>query len=147
MNLYRQDAISGNRDGYVKASRLWSKLMMCMSYTESLTTADTLTSDRVAQKYAPAGYRRPANVLFYEDPYQSAASRLNIGLFQFTPNSSGNIQACIREWNNLYPRCSISPKANQPEMIKILVKLIANLQCLLWGRESDWRFCGPSKYK
>lgn len=120
MNAYRREALAGDRQGYVKASRLWSKLMMCLSYMESLTTADSAKSQSVGQKYAPAGYRRPAGVNFYEDPHQPAESRLNIGLFQFTPDAGGNIQACIREWNILYPKCGISLNASQAEMIKIL---------------------------
>lgn len=135
MNQYRSEALAGNPEGYVKASKLWSKLMMCTSYTESLTSANTATSDRVAQKYAPAGYRRPASVLFYEDPYQDAASRLNIGLFQFTPSSGGNIQACIREWNKLYPQCSISPKATQEEMIRVVGSSLQTFNA----------FCGVAK--
>lgn len=120
MNQYRREALSGQRDGYVKASKLWSKMMMCVSYMESLTTADTAKSKSVAQKYAPAGYRRPAGVLFYEDPNQNPESRLNIGLFQFTPSAGGNVQSCIREWNQLYPRCGIPTNSNSAEMIKIL---------------------------
>nr|BFD65712.1 hypothetical protein HAGR004_07340 [Bdellovibrio sp. HAGR004] len=120
MNGYRREALSGNREGYVKASKLWSKFMMCLSYMESLTTADTQKAKNVAAKYAPAGYRRPAGVNFYEDPYQPAESRLNIGLFQFTPDAGGNIQACIREWNQLYPRNAIKTNASQAELIRIL---------------------------
>lgn len=120
MNSYRRMALAGDREGYVKASRLWSKYMMCLSYMESLTTADSAKAQRVAEKYAPSGYRRPAGVNFYEDPAQPPESRLNIGLFQFTPDSGGNIQACIREWNVRYPKCGISPKASQSELIRVL---------------------------
>lgn len=120
LNSYRREALAGNRDGYVKASKLWSKFMMCLSYMESLTTADSAKAKAVAEKYAPPGYRRPAGVNFYEDPYQPAESRLNIGLFQFTPDAGGNIQSCIREWNVLYPKCGISPTASQAEMIRVL---------------------------
>lgn len=120
MNSYRREALAGNREGYVKASKLWSKFMMCLSYMESLTTADTQKAKNVAAKYAPSGYRRPAGVNFYEDPYQPAESRLNIGLFQFTPDAGGNIQACIREWNQLYPKCGIKTNASQSELIRVL---------------------------
>nr|WP_295901338.1 hypothetical protein [uncultured Bdellovibrio sp.] len=120
MNAYRREALSGSREGYVKASKLWSKYMMCLSYMESLTTADSSKAQRVAEKYAPSGYRRPAGVNFYEDPAQPPESRLNIGLFQFTPDAGGNIQACIREWNVLYPKCGISQTASQSEMIRVL---------------------------
>lgn len=120
MNTYRREALAGDRQGYVKSSKLWSKFMMCLSYMESLTTADSSKSQSVGQKYAPSGYRRPAGVNFYEDPNQPAVSRLNIGLFQFTPDAGGNVQACIREWNVLYPKCGIAPNASQSELIKVL---------------------------
>lgn len=135
MNSYRREALNGNREGYVKASRLWSKFMMCLSYTESLTSADTSKSQSVSQNYAPSGYRKPAGVKFYEDPYQDEASKLNIGLFQFTPNSGGNIQACIREWNVLYPSCTVSPSATKAELIRILGSSLQTFNA----------FCGAAK--
>lgn len=135
MNSYRNEALAGNRTGYVKASKLWSKFMMCLSYTESLTSADTAKSKSVASKYAPSDYRRPAGINFYEDPAQDEASRLNIGLFQFTPNSAGNIQSCIREWNVLYPRCAISPTAGKSELIRILGSSLQTFNA----------FCGAAK--
>jgi hypothetical protein len=109
--------------------------MMCLSYTESLTTADSQKSDKVARTYAPRGYHRPDGVLFYEDPYQTPASRLNIGLYQFTPSAEGNIQSCIRAWNEIHPRCQINESTKTSEMLKIL--------------GSNWQrfnaFCGVSK--
>jgi hypothetical protein len=135
MNEYRRGALNGDRASFVKATKLWTKMMMCMSYTESLTTADTSTSGKVATKYAPSGYRRPAGVLFYEDPAQDAASRLNIGLFQFTPTASGNVQACIREWNKLYPKNTISTSASQAEMIRVLGSAMQSFNA----------FCGAAK--
>ncbi len=135
MNGYRRDALAGHREGYVKASKLWSKYMMCLSYAESLTSADSSKSQSVGQKYAPSGYRRPAGVKFYEDPAQDAASRLNIGMFQFTPSSGGNVQACIREWNVLYPRCAISQTATQSEMIRVIGSSLQTFNA----------FCGAAK--
>lgn len=120
MNQYRREALAGRYEGYQKASQLWGKFFMCLSYAESLTTADTQRSSQVASKYAPSDYRRPAGVNFYEDPYQPEASRLNIGMFQFTPTASGNIQACLREWNQVYPKCTVSTKAPTSELIRIL---------------------------
>lgn len=120
INSYRREAFAGNPQGYVKAAKLWSKYMMCLSYMESLTTADSAKAQRVAEKYAPTGYRRPAGVNFYEDPHQPLASRLNIGMFQFTPDAGGNIQACLREWNQLYPQCTIGTKASQADLIRVL---------------------------
>lgn len=120
MNQYRREALAGDRQSYVKASKLWSKYMMCLSYMESLTTADTAKAKEIAQRVAPNDYRRPAGVNFYEDKLQPIESRLNIGLYQFTPDSGGNVQACIRAWNVLYPKCTISRSASQDEMIRIL---------------------------
>lgn len=119
-NQYREGALQGDASSFTKLHRLWGRMMMCLAYTESLTSANTKTSDRVAASVAPSGYRRPAGVLFYEDPYQDAASKLNLGLYQFTPNAGGNINSCIRQWNNIYPQCQISTKASQAEMIRIL---------------------------
>lgn len=120
INAYRREAFSGNPQGYVNAAKLWSKYMMCLSYMESLTTADSAKAQKVAEKYAPSGYRRPAGVNFYEDPNQPPASRLNIGMFQFTPDAGGNIQACLREWNQLYPQCTIATNASQTDLIRVL---------------------------
>lgn len=120
MNGFRRQALSGDREGYKKASRLWSRYFMCLSYMESLSTANSAKNDRVAEKYAPSGYRRPTSVAFYEDPYQDAESRLNIGVFQFTPSAGGNIQSCLREWNALYPKCQVNTKGSQAEMIRLI---------------------------
>lgn len=120
MNQYRREALNGNRQGYVKASKLWTKYMMCLSYMESLTTADSAKAKEIAERVAPSDYRRPAGVNFYEDKNQPIESRLNIGLYQFTPDAGGNIQACIRSWNALYPKCAISKNTRSEEMIRIL---------------------------
>lgn len=119
-NAIRTEVINKVPKATMKMAQFWGRVMMCLSYTESLTTADSDSSDRVAQKYAPSGYRRPAGVLFYEDPNQSPSSRLNIGLFQFTPDSGGNVNPCIKQWNEIYPACTISTSANQAEMIKAM---------------------------
>lgn len=135
MNEYRRSALSGNSDGYKKASRLWSKYMMCLSYMESLTTADTKKSYSVADKYGPSSYRKPAGVKFYEDPLQPAASKLNIGLFQFTPDAGGNVQSCIREWNVLYPSCQISRTVSTAELTRIVGSSMQTFNA----------FCGAAK--
>lgn len=119
-NTYRENSLKGNEQAFAKLHRLWGRMMMCLAYTESLTSANTRSSDRVAASVAPSGYRRPAGVLFYEDPAQSADSKLNLGLYQFTPSAGGNINSCIRQWNNIYPSCQVSTKASQSEMIRVL---------------------------
>ena len=109
-NKYREQFIDGDAKGTENIQRLWGKFFGCLAYTESLTTADTSTSIRVASDIAPSAYRKPAGVKFYIDPRQSEASKLNIGLFQFTPSYGGNINPCIKQWNQDYPTCSITSK-------------------------------------
>lgn len=123
VNSLRQEVLAGDQSAKKELLNTWTKLFSCLAYAESLSTADTTTSKNVATKVSPSGYRKPAGVKFYEDPAQDAASRLNIGMFQFTPNSGGNIQPCIRAWNAIHPNkasCQINQKASQSELIKIL---------------------------
>lgn len=123
VNSLRRDVLSGDLGAKKELLSTWSRLFSCLAYAESLSTADSTTSKNVALKVAPAGYRKPAGVKFYEDPAQSAESRLNIGLFQFTPNSNGNIQPCLRAWNAMHANkssCQLNQKATQGELIKIL---------------------------
>lgn len=96
VNTLRNEAITGNSVSKVELMKTWTKLFSCMAYTESLGSADSSTSRNVASSNAPTGYSKPSGVEFYNDPSQDAASRLNIGLFQFTPNSSGNIKRVRR---------------------------------------------------
>src|SRR5690606_23724109 len=77
-NQLRADVLAKKEGAEVKMMRLWSKLFMCLAYTESLTTADSEASERVAKKVAPSGYQKPPGVKFYEDPAQSGDSVLNI---------------------------------------------------------------------
>lgn len=123
VNTLRQEVLSGDQSAKKELLSTWTRLFSCLAYAESLSTADTTTSKNVATKVGPSGYRKPAGVKFYEDPAQDAASRLNIGMFQFTPNSAGNIQPCIRAWNSLNQNktsCQINQKATQADLIKAL---------------------------
>lgn len=120
MNNYRQEAINGNAESKKEMLHLWSTFYSCLAYSESLSTADSTTSQKVAAKYAPSNFRKPAGVEFYEDPAQSAESRLNIGMYQFTPNSSNNIQSCLKAWNEMHKektQCQLNLKGSQSEMI------------------------------
>ena len=123
VNSLRDEVIKGDMKAKVELLNIWSRFFSCLGYTESLGSADSASSIRVAGKYAPAGYRKPAAVEFYEDPSQPAESRLNIGMYQFTPTSSGNIQSCLKAWNNIHknsaPTCQVNTKGSQSEMIKI----------------------------
>lgn len=98
-------------------SQHWAKLMKCLSYIESLTTADTNASIQTALNEAPPDYRKPAGVSFYRP---SADAKLNIGAYQFDPSSTGNVRVCIRQWNVLFPDCAVSLNADEDEMIRTL---------------------------
>ncbi len=122
-NSGRDKILSGNNEYKKEILNLWTGFYSCLAYTESLSTADSSSSNKVASKYAPENYRKPAGVKFYEDPYQSESSRLNIGLFQFTPSASNNIAPCIKAWNNTYkerPECQIKTNASNLELIKVV---------------------------
>ncbi len=101
-------------------SQHWAKLAKCLSYIESYTTADTTSSKNYAKKYAPADYRKPAGVAFYIDEAQPEESKLNIGTYQFDPDITGNVRACVRQWNNLFPSCNIGLNTSDDEMIRLL---------------------------
>lgn len=114
---------SEKEEAHDELIKKWGKLFSCLAYTESLSSADSSSSISVASSSAPSGYSRPSGVEFYNDPAQDAASRLNIGLFQFTPNSGGNIKSCLLAWNAIHENtssCKINASGNKAEMIKIL---------------------------
>lgn len=122
VNGFRESVINGDMNAKKELLTTWSRFFSCLSYSESLGTSDSATSKNVALKVAPAGYRKPAGVEFYEDPSQPAASKLNIGMFQFTPNAGGNVQPCIRAWNEMHANkasCQVSRKASQSDLIKV----------------------------
>ena len=123
VNFLRQDILNGNTSSKKELLSTWTKMFSCLAYTESLSTADSNSSKSVALKVSPSNYRKPSGVKFYDDPAQSAESRLNIGMFQFTPTASGNIQPCLRAWNKIHEKkaeCKINQKASQAELIAIL---------------------------
>lgn len=132
MNQYRQEAIQGNLDSLLAAHKLWNRFMMCLAYTESLTTADSSSSNSIANSM---GVRKPAGVEYYLDGNQPAASKLNIGLYQFSPTSDGNIVACLREWNKQRPACPISTSTTTTQWIDILGS----------SQQSFNAFCGVTK--
>jgi hypothetical protein len=134
-NNLRQQMIQGESSAGWELTKLWTRFFMCLSVVESLGNPDSQSSASVARKVAPAGYVRPKGVAFYEDPLQPPVSRLNIGLYQFTPNSKGNVLACLKQWNHLYPQCSVSESASESEMIKLLGS----------GYQTFNAFCGVNK--
>lgn len=122
-NSLREKALGGDAGAKVELMKHWGKLFSCLAYTESLSSADSSASRSVASSSAPSGYTKPSGVEFYNDPSQDAASRLNIGLFQFTPNSSGNIKPCLKAWNEFHsgsPSCKVNESGLQAEMIRVL---------------------------
>lgn len=123
VNDLRKAVLQGDMKAKADLGKTWTRFFSCLAYTESLGSADSSASNAVAKKVAPSGYRKPAGVEFYEDPSQDASSRLNIGMFQFTPNAGGNIQSCLRAWNVLHAKkssCLVPEKGSQADMIKIL---------------------------
>lgn len=123
VNQLRQEVLNGDQNAKVELLGTWNKFFSCLAYSESLGSADSNASKTVAANFSPAGYRKPAGVEFYDDKEQPAVSRLNIGMFQFTPNSSGNVQPCIRAWNEIHANkasCQVNQKASQNDLIKVL---------------------------
>ena len=136
VNSLRDQAIfEFDKEAKVELIQTWAKFMGCLAYTESLTTADTSTSYSVSNEYSPNDYSKPKGVKFYEDPYQDIESRLNIGLYQFTPNSSGNIYPCIDQWNDIFPDSSIGTRESQDELIKLFGSSFQSMNA----------FCGVNK--
>lgn len=118
-NKFSEDHNTLLKAGKKKELRdLWGRFFGCLAYTESLSTADTPASYNVAKKYGPSGYSKPPGVKFYEDPSQDEASKLNIGLFQFTPRYSGNINPCVKQWNERYS-CGVE-STSQSHLIKVV---------------------------
>lgn len=98
----------------------WSKLTSCLAYVESLSTADSSASKAIAKRYSPSGYDKPPGVGFYEDPNQPPESKLNMGVYQFTPDIEGNIKSCVRQWNGMYPNCAFPSNSSFSDIFKVL---------------------------
>jgi hypothetical protein len=135
VNSLRTQMIAGSGEAKMELSKTWTRFFSCLAYTESLSTADSSSSIRVANKNSPSGYRKPAGVKFYEDPYQDEASKLNIGMFQFTPKGGGNINACLKSWNNLYPSCQVATNSSKNELVKVFGSTLQTMNA----------FCGVNK--
>jgi hypothetical protein len=135
VNDLRERMNDGDEEAKMLLTKKWTKFFSCLAYTESLSSADSSSSSRVARKYAPSGYSKPSGVKFYEDPYQDEASKLNIGMFQFTPNGRGNVNACIGSWNEYYPQCHISKGESRSSLIKVFGSSFQTMNA----------FCGVNK--
>jgi hypothetical protein len=119
LNQYRTQILSGSRDGKVKGYKLWSKFMMCLGYMESLTSADSAESDRIAASF---NFRRPAGVNMHNDSLQTNAdSELGIGIFQESNVVKwGDTYSCVTDWNRQFPSCQIDPNISRTGMIPVL---------------------------
>jgi len=123
MNELRTRALAGDANAKAELQKKWTKVFSCLSYTESLSSGDSSRTRSVASQVAPDDYERPTGVAFSIDPYQPPVSKLNVGMFQFTPNSTGNIKSCLKAWNAMNSNkqsCQVSVNGSQDEMIKIL---------------------------
>lgn len=125
LNGYREKTLTGSFEerlqGRREAGEFFTRMMGCLAYAESLTTADTERSKELAKEFAPKDYERPTGVKFYYDKLQeNPNSRLNIGLYQFSPDSRGNVRACIDNWNRGSMLSSIPRDASVEQMIKLL---------------------------
>lgn len=70
----------------------YTRLMYCLAYSESLSTADGKSSVSMAKQ---TGAIKHDGVKHYFDARQlNPASQYNIGLYQFSPYSPGNIDSC-----------------------------------------------------
>ena len=126
---------AGNISTRARYFRNWNKMMMCLAYHESLTTADSQDSTHVAEKHVPE-FKKPSGVEFYEDDLQPETSSLNIGLYQFTPKSTGNVYPCLESWNTYYGNsCGVKKTATDQQMIYMLGS----------GHQSFNAFCGVNK--
>jgi len=100
---------------------LWARLFGCLGYIESLTTADFRRSYDLAEQYGGSDYSKPPGVKFYYDESQSNVdSKLNIGLYQFSPKGTGNISPCIDAWNERLPQCEIKKSDSMENFVKVL---------------------------
>lgn len=133
-NNYREKAIKGDKSAKAKLAVIWSRFSSCLSFIESLTTADSPASYRLADRYGPDDYTKPTGVKFYYDKWQPEPSRLNIGLYQFTPNRSNNIHTCLNDWNQRYVECKITDRTDSH-----LIKLVGS------SLQRFNSFCGANK--
>ncbi len=115
-NQYRAELLSPDKTvsdlGRRRLAALWTNLMSCIAYAESLTDPD---SDRAVDLAGNDADEKPRKtkgdgIEWYMDQSQNGgAKQLAVGLFQFTPHSSPNQQPCVNAWNKIYNSCPIDP--------------------------------------
>jgi hypothetical protein len=97
--------------------KMWAKFFYCLAKAESLGNPDSDRAKSAAKVYAKLD-PKPAGVDFYYDKWQdNPKSRLNIGLFQFSPDYGGNINPCITNWNNLFKDYKIEKNKNMVNLL------------------------------
>jgi len=91
MNAFADEVNSFTKD--TQYEEAYTRLMMCLAYSESLGDPDTSRSDTIASR---EGVIKNKGVKFYFDSLQTNPdSQINIGLYQFSPIASGNINPCL----------------------------------------------------
>jgi hypothetical protein len=123
MNELRARANAGDTVAKAELQKKWTKVFSCLSYTESLSSGDSARTRSIAAQVVPDDYERPEGIAFNMDAAQPAVSKLNVGMYQFTPNSTGNIKSCLKAWNAMNAgkqSCQVNASGSQDEMIKLL---------------------------
>ncbi|MBC7540980.1 MAG: hypothetical protein H7281_19315, partial [Bacteriovorax sp.] len=110
------------------------KIFTCLAMEESLGDPDTASSKKVYREVTGKN-DKPSGVKFYIDPLQKKESELNIGLYQFTPNASGNINPCLKAWNKMFSNKQNCQVKNKSDVLEALGSPGQNLNA----------FCGIHK--
>lgn len=108
------------------SKKLYFKFFSALALKESLTSSEKTTEKSRTLARAHGVTKHPGVKHYYDATQDDPASQFNIGLFQFSPDSSGNIVSCIENWNHQFPNCQIelkslkSKSARDKKMAKIL---------------------------
>lgn len=86
---------------------LWTRMMSCLTYEESLGDADAYNKRNRATVVAaakkisidPAPAVNPGVKQYFDAAQDNKVSAYNIGLFQLSPDRKGNVHSCITAWN------------------------------------------------
>lgn len=95
VNRFAKEVNEADEEG---KQAIYTRLMMCLAYSESLSTADNEKSYILASR---EGVTKNDGVKFYFDSLQTNPdSQINIGLYQFSPIAKGNIHTCLNDFKN-----------------------------------------------
>jgi len=101
--------------GRQRLGALWTNLMQCISYAESLMDPDSQRAIDLAGTTGKGDEEKPRKlkndgIEWYMDQSQGGGPRqLAVGLFQFTAHSVANQFPCVNAWNAVYQSCPIDP--------------------------------------